>query len=190
MPLLLFYLGLGLLLTLEEAGLFLLPGDISLVAAGIRASGRLDILIVSWLIASAGMVTGASILFYGVTRSRTFKRIVPQRMRILVRYHGPWGVALARLVPGLRNATVFAAAGSRLSYGPFVAGLVPAALIWSGALLLLGWFGGAAMLLAFGRLHDSMPLKLLSFSLLFAAVSFIAFRLRKGSLQRRTGESG
>jgi membrane protein DedA with SNARE-associated domain len=174
---LLFGLGLGTLLTLEEAGLFLLPGDISLVAAGLHASPSRFFLLICWLAGSVGMIVGASVLYHGAVRSRRLNRVLPRRVRLLIRLHGVWGVALARMIPGLRNATVVAAAGGRLSYPRFLRGLVPASFLWSGILLLLGWFGGTAMLAAFGSLHDSPILKMVSLVLIAAALGFAAFRL-------------
>lgn len=177
MAALLFYIGLGLLLTFEEAGVFLLPGDISLVAAGLHASPDRSVLLFSWIAGSLGMIAGSSILFHGVSRARAFNRVLPPRVRRLIRRHGIYGVAIARLVPGLRNATVFAAASARMHYPRFLWGLVPAAFVWSGFLLLLGWFGGAAMLVAFDDLHHSGLLTVASLALLASIVGFVAFRV-------------
>lgn len=182
---LLFYLGLGALLTLEEAGVFFLPGDISLVAAGLHGAQGGSVVLISWLVASLGMVVGSSVLFHGVWQSRSVGRVVPVRVVALIHRHQVKGVALARLVPGLRNATVFAAAGARLPYRTFLLGLVPAALVWSGLLLALGWFGGAAMVATFGQLHHSPFLKLLSFGLLLAAAVYLWVRLRSSDEDER-----
>jgi membrane protein DedA with SNARE-associated domain len=179
MAALLFYVGLGALLTLEEAGVFFLPGDISLVAAGLHSAQGGSIIFISWVAGSAGMIIGSSILFHGVSQSRSVGRAVPVRVVALIHRHQAKGVAVARLVPGLRNATVFAAAGARLPYRTFLYGLVPAALLWSGFLLALGWFGGAAMLVMFKQLHHSPFLKVLSFGLLLAAAVYLWMRLRK-----------
>jgi len=175
---LLFYLGLGALLTLEEAGVFLLPGDVSLVAAGLGAARGGSVLLLSWMVASLAMVTGASILFVAIKRHRASGRVMPRRVIRLIRRHGMWGVGAARLVPGLRNATVFAAASARMPYPRFLAGLVPAALLWSGTLLLLGYFGGATMLSTIGLIHGSPLLQAASAGLLVAAVVFVIWRLR------------
>jgi len=174
---LLFYLGLGALLTFEEAGLFFMPGDISLVAAGLHATPTPMNLFISWLVASSGMVVGSSILFHGVSSTGRMKRVLPARARRLIRRHGVWGVGLARMVPGLRNATVFAAASSRMKYPHFLVGLIPAALAWSGLLLLLGWYGGAGMLALFGTMHDSATLEILSLALLGGIGTFVVYRL-------------
>lgn len=190
MAFLVFYAGLGVLLALEEAGVFFLPGDISLVAAGLHAAsvGK-PALLISWVVSSAGMVLGASGLFHGVSSTDTFDRVLPARVKNLIQQHGWWGVAVARLVPGLRNATVFAAASADMTYSRFLIGLIPAALVWSAALLLLGWFGGDAMLLAFGRLHHSRKLKVISFVLLLSVVAFLFWRLRSGSKKAAAGEN-
>jgi membrane protein DedA with SNARE-associated domain len=181
MAALLFYIGLGALLTLEEAGVFFLPGDISLVAAGLHGAQGGSIVFISWIAGSVGMVVGSSILFHGVSQANSVSRVVPVRVVALIHRHQVKGVAIARLVPGLRNATVFAAAGARLPYRTFLLGLVPAALVWSGLLLALGWFGGAAMLATFGQLHHSPFLKLLSFGSLLAVVVYLWIRLKRAN---------
>lgn len=181
MAALLFCIGLGGLLTLEEAGVFFLPGDISLVAAGLHGAQGGWIVVFSWIAGSAGMIIGSSILFHGVSQADSVSRVVPVRVVALIHRHQVKGVAIARLVPGLRNATVFAAAGARLPYRAFLLGLVPAAVVWSGLLLALGWFGGAAMLATFGQLHHSPFLKLLSLGLLLAAVVYLWIRLKRSN---------
>lgn len=187
---LLIYLGLGAVLALEEAGLFFLPGDISLVAAGLRASPYHTHLVLFWMAGSAGMVVGASILFHLVARSGRMGRVLPRRVRRLIRRHGVLGVAAARLVPGLRNATVFAAASSRMPYPRFVCGLAPAALLWTGLLLLLGWFGGGAMLGLVTMIHQSVAIQMLSLSCLLAAGTFLLYRLRLQRLRQAAVPSG
>jgi membrane protein DedA with SNARE-associated domain len=186
MTALLFYAGLFALLTLEEAGVFLLPGDISLVAAGINSAQGGSVLVISWVCASTGMILGASILFHAVGVSETLERAIPTRVVNLVTRHHVWGIFFARLIPGLRNATVFAASGSNLPYRTFLWGLVPAAFIWSGALLLAGFFGGNAVLALFGDLHHSKTLKIVSLSLLFLVALGIFIRLRReGQTEKR-----
>jgi len=187
LALILFYLGLGALLTFEEAGLFFLPGDISLVAAGLHATPTLSTLIISWVVASVGMTAGATVLFHGVAHTGRMRRVLPERVRHLVRRHGVWGVGVARVVPGLRNATVFAAGTSGLGYRRFLLGLVPAAFIWSGFLLMVGWFGGAGMLALMGSWHDSTALQAASFALLAAIAAFVAYRVWfRHALARKT----
>ena len=183
MAALLFYVGLAGILTLEEAGLFLLPGDISLVAAGVHAAQGWPALFISWGVASLAMVAGASILFHSVGRSRRLERVLPERVRSLVRRHGIWGVAVARLVPGLRNATVFAASSANLSYRKFLYGLVPASVVWSGLLLTLGWFGGSAFLAAFHAFHEGRLLQLGTAAMLLAAAAVIVIRVRSAGPQ-------
>jgi membrane-associated protein len=179
MTALFFYAGLFALLTLEEAGVFLLPGDISLVAAGMQAAQGGSVLVISWLCASAGMVIGSTILFHAVGTSERLERAMPERVVNLVKRHHVWGVFLARLVPGLRNATVFAASASNLPYRVFLWGLVPAALIWSGALLMAGYFGGDAVLSLFGHLHHSRVLKVVSLALLLGVAVALFIRLQR-----------
>ncbi len=174
---LLFYLGLGGLLTLEEAGVFLLPGDISLIGAGVYASQGSSLIFVSWAVSSLGMVIGSSFLFFSVRRSETSTRALPDRVRHLVHRYGAWGVGAARMVPGLRNATVLAAAAACLSPYKFFLGLVPAAMAWSAFLLLLGWFGGDAFLGLYGRIEGKPVVKTVSIGLVLCGALFVAYRL-------------
>jgi membrane protein DedA with SNARE-associated domain len=177
-----FYLGLAALLTLEEAGLFLLPGDISLIGAGVYGAQGGPAILVSWLGAGAAMCTGALVLFTGVRRTSATSRILPARARDLILRHGSRGVLAARLVPGLRNATVFAAAASDLPVPAFLLGLVPAAFLWSGALLLLGYFGGSAILTLAGQVEGSPLLKGISAVFFLSAAAYTLLRLRRAEV--------
>lgn len=175
---LLFYVGLGLLLTAEEAGVFLLPGDISIVAAGVYAAQGGPFILLSWLVAASGMVLGASILFYSVRRHGASSRILPPKLRDRILRHGSWGVGAARLVPGLRNATVFAAAAASLPTQRFLMGLVPAAFLWSGILLAAGFFGGSTILATVGGLEGQPVLRLVSIALIVGAATYWLVRMR------------
>jgi membrane protein DedA with SNARE-associated domain len=179
MTALLFYAGLFALLGLEEAGVFLLPGDISLVAAGLHAAQGDSHIVVSWFCGSLGMILGASFLFRAVGLSETLGRAVPDRVVQLVHRHNVSGVFFARLVPGLRNATVFAASASDLPFRTFLIGLVPAAFLWSGVLLVAGFFGGNAALSLFGRFHHSKVLQIVSLALLLSVALVLLIRLRR-----------
>lgn len=177
----LFYLGLGALLTAEEAGVFLLPGDISIVAAGVYGAQGGPFLLYSWALAASGMVLGASIMFYGVRRSQRSTEVLPERVRNWVHRYGSWGILAARLVPGLRNATVFAAAAACLPWRRFLMGLIPAAIVWSAILLLVGWFGGDAILANFHRLEGRKAIRILSIGLVVGAAVFWLIRTRMAS---------
>jgi membrane protein DedA with SNARE-associated domain len=179
MTALLFYAGLFALLGLEEAGVFLLPGDISLVAAGLHAAQGDSHIVISWLCGSTGMIVGSTFLFRAVGLSDTLGRAVPARVVNLVHRHHVWGVFFARLVPGLRNATVFAASASDLPYRTFLIGLVPAAFLWSAFLLAAGYYGGDAALSVFGRFHHSRTLQIISLSLLLGVAIALLIRLRR-----------
>jgi membrane protein DedA with SNARE-associated domain len=177
---LLFYLGLGALLTAEEAGVFLLPGDITLVAVGVQSGthGAWFFALIAWVVASCAMILGASALYHGVKQSEHTSKVLPRRVRTLVRRHHVWGVAAARMVPGLRNATVFAAAAADLRYRTFMTGLIPATFAWSGALLLIGWYGGDAIMTILGKLEAQPAVKWGSIALVLCAIAFALYRIR------------
>jgi membrane protein DedA with SNARE-associated domain len=101
---------------------------------------------------------------------------MPGRARALIQRHGAVGIFGARILPGLRNATVFAATTSHLSYRTFLTGLIPAAALWSAFLLFLGWVGGSAMLAAVHAVSEHPVLKLTSIGFLMCGVFFIAVR--------------
>lgn len=166
---LLFYLGLGALLTAEEAGIFLLPGDISLIGAGVYASQGQSYVLVSWAVATAGMIVGSWILFSALRRSTASQRAMPERARSLIQRHGALGVGLARLVPGFRNATIVAAASADLSPRTLLLGLIPAAALWAAILLAVGWFGGNGILALLGRVDAHPAVKFLSIGIVLAA---------------------
>jgi membrane protein DedA with SNARE-associated domain len=175
---LLFYLGLGALLTAEEAGVFLLPGDISMIAAGVYGAQGGPFIWFSWGLAFLGMVLGACIMFYTVRRHERSIQALPERVRGLVHRYGSWGIAAARLVPGLRNATVFAAAAAHLPPYKFLAGLIPAALAWTGLLLWVGYFGGESILSVVHRADGHPAIRAISIGLVVCAASFWLVRLR------------
>jgi membrane protein DedA with SNARE-associated domain len=173
--LLLCYLSLTLILTAEEAGAFVLPGDISLVAAGVVARSVTNPL-VTWVAATSGMVVGATILFALVRRYRHARAIVPTWIGNRMEHHGVFGIAIARLIPGLRNATVVAAAASPLPYHIFLAGLLPATFLWAGLLLGLGYVGGPHLLAVFTTVEHSLPLRLLSLSITILTAALVIVR--------------
>jgi membrane-associated protein len=176
-PALLFYLGLGALLTAEEAGVFLLPGDISIIAAGVYASQGRAYAVASWAVATAGMIAGSWVLFSAVRRSEASQRAMPERVRALIHRYGAVGVGLARLIPGFRNATVFAAAAASLPPRRFLLGLIPAAALWAAVLLAVGWFGGSAILAIVGRIDGHPIVKFLSVGIVLAAGLLWALRV-------------
>ena len=175
-PYVAFYLGLAGILTFEEAGVFFLPGDIALIAAGVYASQGGPLIFISWMVASLGMVLGSCVLFFTVRRSATSGRVLPVRVRDLIHRHGPLGVGVARMIPGLRNATVFAAAAANLAPYRFLFGLIPAAVAWSAILLAVGWFGGDTFLGMYGEVHDKAWIKALSIGLMLCGALFVAYR--------------
>ena len=171
-----FVLGLAGVMGLEEAGLFFLPGDIALAAAGLRAHPDAWSLLLCWIAGSVAMIAGACLLFKGVSWTHVTSRFFPQRVARFVRTRGILGVTLARLVPGLRNATVFAAASSEMRFRDFFLGLVPSAFAWCALMLLLGWFGGAAMLALLEMLQRSTALQAVTATLVAVAGAFFVVR--------------
>jgi membrane protein DedA with SNARE-associated domain len=66
-------------------------------------------------------------------------------------------------------------------------------MLWSAALLALGYFGGQAMFSAISALHHSRVLALISVSILLAAIIFVGARVvayRIGRSQRSPAAAG
>src|SRR5207245_5935149 len=129
------------------------PGDIMLAIGGVAiAAGRVDAvtLVLAVLVASvAGAVLGRELFaFLGWGRlmavaTRLHARTPLERAADLLQRSGWRGVFTARLSPGLRVPTTEVAAVSGMPRATFVAGLLPASVVYVAACV-----GGGA---AFGR---------------------------------------
>lgn|SRR5487761_1165119 len=142
------------LLFAEEAGVPLpfAPGEVTLIAAGLLvASGGLNPFVFVPL-AIAGCVAGAMLGYswarlvgeHGLTalsrrlhQERNLERVA-QRMRSA----GWTGIAISRLIPGLRIYTTLVAGAVRMSRRAFLAGLVPATVAWVIVFTVLGTLVG------------------------------------------------
>jgi membrane-associated protein len=138
------------LLFAEESGVPLpfAPGEIVLLAAGLLiAAGGLDpyvfiplamfacvvgsIVGYSWarLVGERGLIALAQRLHQQRNLERVSKR---------VRSAGWTGVALSRLIPGLRIYTTLVAGAVRVPWRTFIAAMVPSTVVWVGLFVTLG----------------------------------------------------
>lgn len=141
---------LGGLLFTEEAGVPLpfAPGELTLLAAGLLiAAGGLDpyVFIPLALVACiAGSLVGYTwARAVGDRGLRALARRIHQQRALervsgRVRSAGWSGVAVSRLIPGLRIYTTLVAGALRVRRTSFLLGIVPATVIWIGVYITLG----------------------------------------------------
>ncbi|HAW11512.1 MAG: VTT domain-containing protein [Candidatus Dormibacteria bacterium] len=141
---------LGGLLFTEEAGVPLpfAPGELTLLAAGLLiAAGGLDPYIfipLALLACIAGSLVGYTwaravgdrglqALARRIHQQRALERVSGR-----IRSAGWGGVAVSRLIPGLRIYTTLVAGAVRVRRSTFFLGIVPAAVIWIAVYVALG----------------------------------------------------
>jgi membrane-associated protein len=141
---------LGGLLFTEEAGVPLpfAPGELTLLAAGLLiAAGGLDPLVFVPL-ALVACIAG-SLVGYTWARAvgdrglqalarRIHQQHALQRVSGRVQSAGWGGIAVSRLIPGLRIYTTLVAGALRVRRSTFVLGMVPATVVWIAVYIALG----------------------------------------------------
>jgi membrane protein DedA with SNARE-associated domain/predicted transcriptional regulator len=138
------------LLFAEESGVPLpfAPGEIVLLAAGLLiAAGGLDPYVfipLAMFACVAGSVVGYSwarlVGERGLTAlaQRLHQQRNLERVSKRVRSAGWLGVALSRLIPGLRIYTTLVAGAVRVPWRTFIVAMVPSTIVWVGAFVALG----------------------------------------------------
>jgi membrane protein DedA with SNARE-associated domain len=184
---------------IEEAGIPMpLPGDLLMLAAGIRA--RHGLLPVWQVVAAlaAATVVGATLL-YAVSRWAgrglllrygRFIHVNPSKLdraEEALRRHGLLAVTVARLIPSLRIVSVVACGVLGVPPRVFFPGMALGALLYILIYTLLGYFVGARVLRVLERVE--VPLGLLGSAVAFAAVVFWIVRARL-ALRARAAELG
>jgi membrane-associated protein len=151
------------LIFVEEAGVPLpvLPGDGILMVGGLFiARGSLSPWIfipMACLAALGGALTARAWAKAVGSRGLTAmaRRLHAERAleRATTRVHtaGPTGVAVCRLLPGLRVYSSMVAGATELDLRTFLLGAVPAILLWVGVFTALGILVGAPAMQALGR---------------------------------------
>ncbi|MGA8208114.1 MAG: VTT domain-containing protein [Candidatus Dormiibacterota bacterium] len=142
------------LLFLEEAGVPLpfAPGELTLLAAGLLiAAGGLDPWIfvpLAFTVCVVGAMAGYSwariVGEHGLTgiAVRFHQAKALERVSTRVRSAGPLGIAISRLIPGLRIYTTLVAGAFEVKRRTFLAALVPSTAIWIGVYVTLGVVAG------------------------------------------------
>jgi membrane-associated protein len=138
------------LLFAEESGVPLpfAPGEIVLLAAGLLiAAGGLNPLVfipLAMFACVAGSIVGYSwarlVGEHGLTSlaQRLHQQRNLERVSRRMRSAGWMGVALSRLIPGLRIYTTLVAGALRVPRRIFIAAMVPSTVIWVGVFVALG----------------------------------------------------
>jgi len=141
---------LCVLLFAEEAGipLPLVPGDVLLITAGLLiANGSLS----PWVFLPAACVAvlGGALTAYTWTRALGSARLATlaerlgatralERASARLRSAGPVGIAVCRLLPGLRVYSTMVAGAVGVEPRVFLAGVIPSIVLWVTGFTLLG----------------------------------------------------
>jgi membrane protein DedA with SNARE-associated domain len=192
--------GLVALLVFGEAALFIgfvLPGETSVIVAGVVASqGHVNVVVLCALVVVAAIV-GDSVGYevgrrYGerLFELRVFRRRRAALERALqgLRRRGATYVFVGRFTAFLRAVMPGLAGMSRLSYRRFLLANAAGALIWGVSFTLLGYFAGTALTSIekySGWATSALLLFLIAF---FVVFHFVRKRREQDSLATSVGE--
>lgn len=158
------------LLLLEESGLPpLIPGDLLMVLAGVRAAEGREHLVVALGVLELATVLGGSVLYWVsafgghavAVRVGRFVGAPPERLRRIsaaLERHGQRGIILGRLVPSLCILTAVAAGLAGFPYRRFLPALALGGFLHLLILVLLGYLIGPPALKLLAVLHPSFEL--------------------------------
>ena len=149
------------IICLESAGLWL-PGETTLIAAGVYAAkGHLSITAIIVVAAAAAIIgdnigywagrEGGRRLLYRYAALRRFAdRVLPPAERFFER-HGGKAVFLARFFAGVRVTGAWMAGITRMTWWRFLAWNAAGGIVWAVAVSLLAFFAGRAAADAIAR---------------------------------------
>lgn len=188
------------LLFVDEAGLPLpiAPNEMLLLLAGVLvASGAFPIWVivpVAYIAMAAGMITGYA---WARTVGQSGLHAIAVRVRAVEMYNraltrlrsaSPWGIAGARLVPGLRPYATLVSGAAEVDIRTFLLGAMPALLLWEIILIAAGILVGLPIAYFLGRFE-----KIAARGAILIALGAIAWRAirdetpdRRGGLNRIT----
>jgi len=171
----------------EESGIPMpLPADLAMALAGHRvAQGRMSLL-EAFLIGQSATLAGSSILYWVgrrggrplLFRYGSLLRINAHRLsqveRMITRL-GPLAIIIGRQIPGLRLASPLACGVFRVRYRLFVPAMIVGSSVYIGIFIVIGMWGGAAVI---GLLSTgNSAIRLAVFSVLLVGAGFLLQRL-------------
>lgn len=148
------YLGLFIILFIEEAGIpLLIPGDLFIATTAALPWSNYFLIVITVVCAT---LLGSTVLF---TLAKKFGRrlllrygrhikITPQKIKKLQKLFEKYGgaaIIIGRLIPGLRTITPIAAGLFDLSYKTFWTYTLVAAFIWANVYFVIGKFFGEVL---------------------------------------------
>lgn len=143
------YLGLFIILFIEEAGVFLpIPGDLFIAAVSALPDSNYFLVVATSTMAT---LCGSTILFYLskryamtlVIKYGSKVKINENKIKSIQKWFTKYGglaIVIGRLIPGLRTVTPIAAGAFGLSYKTFWTYTALASFIWANAYYLIGKF--------------------------------------------------
>jgi membrane protein DedA with SNARE-associated domain len=171
-------LGMFVFIVLEEVGVPLIfPGDLLVVAAGVRDRSLWNALIVC-TVASLATSVGSSILYAIVRRKGRpfldrygkYMHLNDDRIERLARWfrkHGALAIVIGRIVPGLRTPTTVMAGLFGVPYRTFAPATTVAGLIWA----LMYFYFGVLLEHAWEGVRDAVLAEPLQSALIAVAVA-------------------
>ena len=106
---------------------------------------------------------------YLIKRLFTFFNISHDRLDnavALINSRGRWAMPLSYFMPGLRQATPFAAGALGIRFPVFAAATYPAGLVWASACVALGYYAGEEWLNTSQAIHQYLGIGALVFTVL------------------------
>jgi membrane protein DedA with SNARE-associated domain len=163
----------------------MLENDVTFLMAGIYAAS-LKPHLNPWVAVGAG-VAGAlchdSFWFFlarhraaWIKRTRVWRHIGPQIETWASRF-GVWELALARLIPGTRNPSVFFWGLQHLRIPTFYAVNAAAVAVWGTCITMLGYFFGANVEIIIGKIRQKHLGRYLLIALLISLIIYLGLRL-------------
>jgi membrane-associated protein len=180
------------LIVFSESGLlvgFFLPGDSLLFTVGVVAgAGKLNILLMIILLASASILGDGSGFLLGNTlgyklfgnpKSRLFRREYLDRTHAFYERHGGKTIIYAKFVPIIRTFAAFIAGVGKMSYPRFLAFNVFGAIGWVTTMIVLGYLLGGIPVIR--QNFEKVVLLIIAISLAPVVVQVIKERRGAGS---------
>ena len=159
-------------LLLAGVGYLVFKGDLRGVPAALTA----------FLGSSCGItmtyVLGRTGGYYLIKKLFTFFNISHDRLAravALLGSRGRWAMPLSYFMPGLRQATPFAAGALGIRFPVFAAATYPAGLVWAAACVALGYYAGEEWLNTSQAIHQYLGIG----ALVIAVLLICAFMVRQ-----------
>ena len=105
--------------------------------------------------------------FFNISQDRLVHAVA------LIGSRGRWAMPLSYFMPGLRQATPFAAGALGIRFPVFAAATYPAGFVWAAAFVALGYYAGEEWLNASQAIHQYLRIGALVFAVLLTSALIV-----------------